>query len=119
AGRTIAPVEKVAEEITAAGGEAETARVDALDEKAVHTHADAVVERAGGIDVPFNAISHGDVHGPPLIEMPFEDIGRPITTAIRAQFLTARAAARHMLNRGSGVILAITATTARMTIPNV
>jgi NAD(P)-dependent dehydrogenase (short-subunit alcohol dehydrogenase family) len=119
AGRTLATLDKVAEEISAAGGAAETARVDALDEGAVDRHADAVVEKAGGIDVSFNAISHGDVHGAPLTEMPFEDFARPITTAMRGQFLTARAAARHMVQRGSGVILAITATTARMTIPNV
>jgi 3-oxoacyl-[acyl-carrier protein] reductase len=119
AGRTLATLERVAEEISAAGGEAEAAVVDALDEEAVDEHADAVAERAGGIDVSFNAISHGDVHGTPLLEMPYEDFARPITTAVRAQFLTARAAARHMAKRGSGVIMAITATTARMAIPDV
>ena len=35
AGRTLAPVDAVAREISAAGGVAETARVDALDEQAV------------------------------------------------------------------------------------
>ena len=119
AGRTLATLDTVAEEISAAGGEAETAQVDALDEKAVDEHADVVTEKAGGIDVSFNAISHGDIHGTPLIEMPFEDFLRPITIAMRAQFLTARAAARHMAKRGSGVIMAITANTARMTIPEV
>jgi 3-oxoacyl-[acyl-carrier protein] reductase len=119
AGRTLATLDKVAEEISAAGGKAETAQVDALDEKAVDKHADAVAEKAGGIDVSFNAISHGDVHGTPLVEMPFEDFARPITNAMRAQFLTARAAARHMAKRGSGVIMTITATTARHAIPNV
>ena len=119
AGRTLATLDTVAEEISAAGGEAETAQVDALDEKAVDEHADVVTEKAGGIDVSFNAISHGDIHGTPLIEMPFEDFLRPITIAMRAQFLTARAAARHMAKRGSGVIMAITANTARMTIPDV
>jgi 3-oxoacyl-[acyl-carrier protein] reductase len=119
AGRTLATMDEVAREITAAGGEAETAQLDALDEKAVDEHADAVAGRAGGIDVSFNAIGHGDVHGPPLIEMPFEDFARPVVTAMRTQFLTARAAARHMVERGSGVILAITAATARMAIPNV
>ena len=101
------------------GGQAETAQVDALDEEAVDAHADAVAETAGGIDVSFNSIGHGDIHGPPLIDMPFEHFARPVTTAVRAQFLTARAAARHMLTRGSGVIVAITATTARLAIPNV
>ena len=119
AGRTLASLDDVAAEISAAGGEAETAQVDALDEKAVDKHADAVVDRVGGIDVSFNAIGHGDVHGPPLIDMSFDDFARPVMTAIRIQFLTAKASARHMVQRRSGVILAITATTARLAIPNV
>jgi NADP-dependent 3-hydroxy acid dehydrogenase YdfG len=44
AGRTQATVEVVAQEIRSAGGVAETAQVDALDEKAVEEHADAVAE---------------------------------------------------------------------------
>jgi 3-oxoacyl-[acyl-carrier protein] reductase len=119
AGRTPATLDRVAQEISASGGEAETAQVDALDEAAVDRHADLVAEKAGGIDVSFNAISHGDVHGAPLVDMPFEDFARPITAAVRSQFLTGRAAARHMAKQGSGVILAITATTAHQTIPNV
>jgi NAD(P)-dependent dehydrogenase (short-subunit alcohol dehydrogenase family) len=119
AGRTLASLEEVAEELSSAGGTVETAQVDALDEQAVDEHADAVAGKAGGIDVSFTAISHGDVHGAPLLEMPFEDFARPITTAMRAQFLTTRAAARHMTRQGSGVIMAITATTARLAIPEV
>jgi NAD(P)-dependent dehydrogenase (short-subunit alcohol dehydrogenase family) len=119
AGRAPASMDAVAAGISAAGGRAETARVDALDEDAVDRHADAVAEIAGGIDVSFNAISYGDVHGPPLLEMPFDDFARPITDALRAQFFTARAAARHMVERASGVIMTITANTARMSIPNV
>jgi 3-oxoacyl-[acyl-carrier protein] reductase len=119
AGRSLSSLDAVAAEISAAGGEAETAEVDALDEKAVDAHADAVAERAGGIDVSFNAIGHGDVHGPPLLEMSFEDFSRPIMTGIKGHFLTARASARHMVERRSGVIMSITATTARLAIPNV
>ncbi len=119
AGRTLATLDNVAEEIAAAGGAAETAQVDALDERAVDEHADAVAGKAGGIDVSFNAISHGDVHGTALIDIPYEDFARPITTAVRSLFLTARAASRHMTDQGSGVIMAITATTARKTIPEV
>jgi len=119
AGRTLAALETVADDIATAGGVAETAQVDALDEGAVDGHAHAVAEKAGGIDVSFNAISHGDVHGIPLVDMSYEDFSRPIVTAMRAQFLTARAAARHMTLKGSGVIMAITATTARMALPKV
>jgi 3-oxoacyl-[acyl-carrier protein] reductase len=108
AGRTLATVEVVAEEIIASGGVAETAQVDALDETAVEEHADAVAEKAGGIDISFNAIFNDDVQGQPLSEMPFDDFARPITKSMRNQFLTARAVARHMVERGSGVILTIT-----------
>jgi 3-oxoacyl-[acyl-carrier protein] reductase len=37
--------------------------------------------------------------------MSLEDFERPVRTAVRTQFLTSRAAARHMLRQGSGVIL--------------
>jgi 3-oxoacyl-[acyl-carrier protein] reductase len=119
AGRTLATLDAVATEIAGSGGAAETAVVDALDERAVGEHADAVAGKAGGIDVAFNAIGHGDVHGRPLLEMSLEDFTRPVTTAMRSQFLTTRAVARHMVGRGSGVIMAITATTARPAIPEV
>jgi NAD(P)-dependent dehydrogenase (short-subunit alcohol dehydrogenase family) len=97
----------------------ETAQVDALDEGAVERHAAGVAACAASIDVSFTAISHGDVHGAPLLEMPYDDFARPVHTAIRAQFLTTRAAARRMVTRRKGVIMSITATTARHAIPEV
>jgi 3-oxoacyl-[acyl-carrier protein] reductase len=105
AGRTRLKLEEVAQQIRSAGGVAETAQVDAIDEQAVDQHADAVAASAGGIDVSFNLISYGDVQGTPLAEMPLEDFERPVMTAVRTQFLTSRAAARHMISQGSGVIL--------------
>lgn len=105
AGRTSRSLERLAEEIRAAGGSAEAAQVDALDEAAVDAHADAVAARAGSIDISFNLISVGDVQGTPIVEMSLMDYERPIVTAVRTQFLTARAAARHMIEQRSGVIL--------------
>jgi 3-oxoacyl-[acyl-carrier protein] reductase len=105
AGRTQAKLDKVAEGIRAEGGMAETAQVDALDEQAVDRYVDAVAQKAGSIDISFNLISYADVQGIPLAEMDLEDFERPIMTAIRTQFLTSRAAARHMISQGSGVIL--------------
>ena len=105
AGRTLESLDEVAEGIRSAGGVAETARVDALDGKAVDEHADAVAEEAGSVDVSLNLVSLGDVQGTPLAEMPLEDFERPVVNAVRTQFLTARAAARHMIGQGSGVIL--------------
>ena len=104
-GRTATRLEAVASDIRAAGGSAFTAEVDALDERAVDEHADAVVAETGSIDVSFNLISHGDVQGTPLAEMTLADFERPVITAVRTMFITARAAARHMTEQGSGVIL--------------
>jgi 3-oxoacyl-[acyl-carrier protein] reductase len=119
AGRTRASLEAVSADIVAAGGSAETHEVDTLDEDAVDRHADAVAAEAGGVDVSFNAISHGDMHGMPLLEMPYEDFARPVDVSMRSLFMTTRAVARHMVSRGSGVIMTITAITAQMAIPNV
>jgi NAD(P)-dependent dehydrogenase (short-subunit alcohol dehydrogenase family) len=106
AGRTRATLDAVAEQIRAAGGAAETAEVDALDEQAVDEYADAVAADAGGIDISFNVIAHPYTHGIPLAEMAVDDFMAPVETAARTTFLTARAAARHMIPRRSGVILA-------------
>lgn len=114
-GRTQAKLDAVATEIAAGGGAAETARVDALDEDAVTTHADAVVAAAGGIDISFNAvgIDNGE-QGVPLVELSAEEFGAPIATYTRTQFVTAKAAARHMMAAGSGVILPLSLPMARM-----
>lgn len=105
AGRTRATLEKVAEAIRATGGAAQIAEIDALDEQAVDRHADAVAAEAGGIDISFNLITHPHTHGTPLAEMQVDDFMAPLETAARTTFLTARAAARHMIRQRSGVIL--------------
>jgi NAD(P)-dependent dehydrogenase (short-subunit alcohol dehydrogenase family) len=107
-GRRIEPLEAVAAELEAAGHGAEIAVVDALDEQAVREHADDVVARAGSLDVSFNLIGRGDVHGTALVELSTDDFMRATTTGLRAQFITATTAARHMAQQGSGVILALT-----------
>src|SRR5579863_4527641 len=66
AGRTQATIEALAQEITQAGGMAEAAHVDALDEEAVEQHLGEVVRSAGRIDISFNAISIGYNQGDPL-----------------------------------------------------
>jgi 3-oxoacyl-[acyl-carrier protein] reductase len=106
AGRTEATLEEVAEDIRGPGGRAETAVVDALDEEAVDRHADGIVATAGGIDISFNVITHPFTHGVPFHEMDVGDFMAPVDVAARTTFITTRAAARHMIPRRSGVILA-------------
>ncbi len=104
AGRTKAKLAKVADAIRAKGSLADIAVVDARDERAVDKYVDEVVKQAGSIDISFNLIGYGDVQKP-LLEIAVADFLQPITTAMQTQFLTTRAAARHMIKRGSGVIL--------------
>jgi NAD(P)-dependent dehydrogenase (short-subunit alcohol dehydrogenase family) len=113
AGRTREPLEALAAEIAAAGGSAEATVLDALDERAVDAHVRDVVSRAGSVDVSFNLTSREDKQGTPLIEMSVEDVTRGPSTALTSHFITARAAARQMVEQGSGVILAVTSGTAR------
>ncbi len=123
-GRNPGPVEKVAKEIIAAGGAAEAVQVDALDEQAVERHLAAVVKKTGSIDISFNAIgisgaqvAEQGLQGIPLSELSVESFVLPIATYTRANFLTARAAARRMVEKRSGVIMMHTPEPARMGVP--
>ena len=115
AGRTLATLEEVAADIGAHGGTAEVAQVDAMDKAAVDAHADRVAAAAGRIDVSFNAVAVPALQGVPLTEMSVEDFLGPITGLCRTNFLTATAAARHMVAQGGGVIVTLSASSAKET----
>ncbi|MFF2101107.1 SDR family NAD(P)-dependent oxidoreductase [Streptomyces sp. NPDC058202] len=102
-GRTADTLEAVAKDITAAGGHAETAVLDALDEAAVEAH----IASLDALDVSFNLVTRGDVQGLPLVDLSVEDFVRPVETGVRTNFITARAAARRMARSGSGVVLTL------------
>jgi NAD(P)-dependent dehydrogenase (short-subunit alcohol dehydrogenase family) len=117
-GRDVATVDAVADEIVAAGGVAETARVDALDRNAVEEHLDTVVDRAGGVDISFNAIGPGPAPDrKPLTELAGDAFARPIAFYTSSNFITATAAARRMSGQGSGVIVTLTAVPGRTPAP--
>jgi 3-oxoacyl-[acyl-carrier protein] reductase len=80
-------------------------RVDALDERAVDEHADAVASEAGSLDISMNVIAQPAKHGTPMTEMAFADFFESIEVAVKTSFLTVRAGARHMMRQKSGVFL--------------
>src|SRR5262249_10086450 len=55
-GRNKSNVEDVTKQITAAGGRAHAAVIDALDDNAVDEYMLDIVRQSGGIDIVFNAI---------------------------------------------------------------
>jgi NAD(P)-dependent dehydrogenase (short-subunit alcohol dehydrogenase family) len=118
-GRHLAPVEEVANDVVAAGGSAEAAEVDALDEHAIDQHLRSVTDTAGRLDVSFNAVGIPDaeVLGVPLVELDLEGFCLPVTAYARSYFLTARLAARRMLANRSGVIMTVTSVPSRTGTP--
>jgi NAD(P)-dependent dehydrogenase (short-subunit alcohol dehydrogenase family) len=118
-GRHLAPVEVVAKEVVAAGGSAEAAEVDALDEEAVEMHLRSVIDKAGRVDISFNAVGIPDTQilGVPLVELDVERFSLAITAYTRSYFLTARLAARRMVANGSGVIMTVTSIPGRTGTP--
>ncbi len=118
-GRGLARVEAVAEGIVAGGGSAEAARVDALDERAVDRHLGSVIDRAGRVDVSFNAVGSPDpgILGVSLVELDVERFCAPIATYTRSYFLTARLAARRMVANNSGVIMRVSTLHSRTGLP--
>ena len=118
-GRLRAPVDAVAKEIDSAGGSADAAEVDALDEQAVDSHLQSVVDTAGRVDISFNAVGipNATIVGVPLVDLDVEQFSLPIASYTRSYFLTARLAARRMVANGSGVIMTVTALLSRTGTP--
>ena len=118
-GRTMATLKKVADDIIAAGGKAETAVVDATNEAAVNNHINTVFSKAGSVDISFNAIEWLPKQNITLVEMTLEDFIRPISIGMTTEFITTTAAGKIMMKQGSGVILSITATPGGIGYPKV
>jgi NAD(P)-dependent dehydrogenase (short-subunit alcohol dehydrogenase family) len=118
-GRHLAPVEVIANDVVSANGSAEAAEVDALDEQAVDNHLQSVIDKAGRVDISFNAVGIPDtkILGVPLIKLDVEQFSLPITSYTMSYFVTARLAARWMIPNKSGVIMRVTALHSRTGIP--
>jgi len=118
-GRHLAPVNVAAKDVVSANGFAEAAEVDVLDEQAVNNHLQSVIDKAGRVDISFNAVGVPDtkILGVPLIELDVEQFSLPITTYTTSYFVTARLAARRMIPNKSGVIMRVTALHSRTGIP--
>lgn len=118
-GRTLSSVQKVADQIKSSGGRANAKEVDALNEQAIDTYLNSIVNEGNKIDICFNAIGLEDTQDIPLVKMALSDFIRPINIAMETQFLTSTAVARIMMKQKSGVILSLTATPGGIGYPNV
>ena len=114
-GRHRGPVDAVAKKVKAA----DAAEVNALDEQAIDKHLQSVIEKAGRVDISFNAVGipNTKIQGVPLVDLDAEQFLLPIATYARSYFLTARLGARRMVANRSGVIMTVTSTPSRTGIP--
>lgn len=116
AGRTAASVEAVAKQIEADGGQAHAGVVDALDAAAVAEYVESIVQQTGGLDIEFNATgprASEYANGKQAVDLPVDEFMVPVNTVLKANFITASAAARQMLKQGSGVIIFVTGSPAK------
>ena len=118
-GRNRGPVEAVAKEVASTGVSVETAEVDALNEEAIDRHLQAVVDKAGRVDISFNAVGirNTTLQGVSLATLAVDQFALPITTYATSYFLTSRLAARRMAEKKSGVIMTVTSVPSRTGIP--
>jgi NAD(P)-dependent dehydrogenase (short-subunit alcohol dehydrogenase family) len=118
-GRTLKKLSAIAKDISSAGGVVETAKLDALDESAVEKHMNDTIGKAGKIDISYNAIGlpQTGIQGTALTELSLENFSLPIATYTQSHFITAKAAAKHMVKQGSGVIIMHVPTPSKVSQP--
>jgi 3-oxoacyl-[acyl-carrier protein] reductase len=106
-GRNLASIQQLAGEI---GGNAVADKVDAMNEKDIENHMESVLQKAGRVDISFNAVGIDVKQNIPLVDLAVDDYVDPIARTMHTRFLTAVAAGRVMMKQGSGIILSLTAT---------
>src|SRR5215471_1226657 len=119
-GRTKTTVEAVAAQIMANGGRAHAAAIDTLDDAAVNQYIDGIVKQAGKVDTILDAagpLAQQYGNGKLAVDLPIDQFMVPLDTMVRSRFVTARAAARHMVRQRSGVIIFVTGSPARPHVP--
>src|SRR5262249_455646 len=119
-GRTKSTVDQLAKHISSEGGRAQAEVVDALDDGAVNEYVDRIAKQAGRIDVVFNTVSaraHEYNNGRTAVESTVDPFMVAISTMLKSQYITARAAARHMLKQHSGVVIFLTGGPAKAHFP--
>ena len=115
AGRSLPRLEAAASAARAEGADVSIAVVDAMDQAAVDRHVDEVADAAGRIDIALNSVGFDHVQGLPIGATSLEDYLHPVVGYLQTNFVTAKAASRHMIAQGSGVILTISTPGARLT----
>ena len=110
----------MAKQIEANGGMAHAAAIDTLDDADVNQYIDGVVKQTGKIDIILDAagpLAKEYGNGKLAVDLAIDQFMVPLQTMVKSRFVTARAAARHMVKQRSGVIIFVTGSPARPHVP--
>jgi NAD(P)-dependent dehydrogenase (short-subunit alcohol dehydrogenase family) len=120
-GRDFEVLKTLVADIKANKGWAKANKVDALKESQIEDYLQKIVAENGKIDIVFNGIgvrpSQSD-YGVYSTQIPFPQFLKPLETHVGSQFLTARIAAKYMMQtQTQGIILMLTASLSRLKLP--
>ncbi len=110
ASRKLANCEEVVREIEARGGRAAAREADLSREDHVAALAGWACSEEGGLDALVN--NAGLIWGAPTLDFPIEAWDRVFAVNVRGLWLLTQRVARHMVERGAGVILNVTSISA-------
>jgi len=94
--------------------------IDVLDDATVNHYIEGIVKQAGRIDIVLDAagpLAKDYGNGKNAVDLPIDEFMVPLAMMVRSRFITARAAARHMIKQRSGVIIFVTGSPARGHVP--
>jgi NAD(P)-dependent dehydrogenase (short-subunit alcohol dehydrogenase family) len=117
AARDKARLDQVKAEIEAAGGSAQVAELDLLDEASISNLAKTVESKHGRCDILINNAGIG-LLGTPLVDMSPSDWDKLMGTNLRGPYLMIRALAPMMIAENSGHIINISSLAGRNPLPN-
>ncbi len=113
--RTPAEIESLAAEVRALGRGAIAVAADIAIEADAERLVAACVARLGKLDILVN--NAGINVRKPLLELPAEEFHRVLATNLEGPFFCAKAAGRHMVERGSGKVINVSSIMGRVALP--
>ncbi|VFS64825.1 2,3-dihydro-2,3-dihydroxybenzoate dehydrogenase [Raoultella planticola] len=110
-------LDRVAGEIRAAGGRAETFIVDLLDERSTADRIAQLTQQSDGLDIVVNATGFVHNQGKEITTLSLAEFMQGITPFLAAQFNLAKAVTPYMGGARPGAIITVVAPAATMAMP--
>jgi len=84
--------------------------IDTLDDAGVNQYVGSIAEQTGKLDIVLDAsgpLAKEYGNGKTTVDLSIDEFMMPLVTMVRSRFITARAAARHMIKRRAPIRRAV------------